>query len=687
MDDRSEKMSSGETTEGTITRYQIYGDNILECERALNFIAESLGGSNVRVEWRSSPLYMPLYFAIDQNKTLFEAQLFPGYGRWAHDIQKHLRQLGASLREATDAIVFEITESDKGMKISVPLLAFEFCGALPAGNNAWQRCGRALACAEAKVPYLYFAELGGAELSADREEKSSRLPNPLIPFAYLSLGQAMGSVSIPVFSPSPSISAEVAKLFSHSFGEEETKTLVKALLTKSTNATAAMEKLKKKAVLTTHVLSSKRKQVDTLRGQEWVDLANLPRGREKAEWLIKRKMPWGKKAYIAAQTRTFPKLVRAAIKAGAVAAGSSSIPFCMLPPTSRAKFAKAVNQLYGEKISPEFSQWLEKGGEPLVITWIAGFKPRGDDSRPDRGLVPFAHMLFGREGIQYLSVIYGPAKVSTWEAFENDPISLAKTNGLWESIVSLSDAILIDSKTARDLKSIAVLTPQMPPEKPDGSTLTSTQPGNPRFGEHDVDTVLHTLFSNSSELGVFEGMCNPPGGDWSGVSFQSSKEGEIMRWTSLPRVSGKNTKRPDHVAIIYGPPLTLMSIESKDTPASVESGIGPRLNAYVTRLLSIVPNISRKIIDLEWRAYHGAPIDPARTMLSAAAFRYDGVPQMRQVFKRSRVDLVLAFEFLGDNGKTLLHIAGKPQSAVIIPKISELCQRFSGRLEVQVHTL
>jgi hypothetical protein len=185
-------------------RLRIHGDNILECEDAMGVILAALSkGRADRPRLLDGPLWAPSFVLMDQAEVCAEIQLFPGYGRWPYDIARELKRLGAPLREMVDAIVTEV-EDEAGLQ-ERPILAFEFCGALPAGNQSWQRCGRVLNAAYPRIPFFYFAELGGAELDSDRQYKAGRLPNPLIPFAYLALGDALSTLALPVFEPSPSI--------------------------------------------------------------------------------------------------------------------------------------------------------------------------------------------------------------------------------------------------------------------------------------------------------------------------------------------------------------------------------------------------------------------------------------------------------------------------------------------------
>lgn len=94
------------------------------------------------------------------------------------------------------------------------------------------------------------------------------------------------------------------------------------------------------------------------------------------------------------------------------------------------------------------------------------------------------------------------------------------------------------------------------------------------FSEQDVDTTIHLLFAHQENLKVFEVTCNPPGGDWSGLSILDFETGEEFRWTSLPRVSSAGGKRPDHVIefLLDNGHWGLLAIESNDR---LESCIAP----------------------------------------------------------------------------------------------------------------
>jgi len=512
----------------SLTTLRIHGDNIIECERGLHLIANAFGAE---LKLTASPLYMPRYELICNGTVLFQVDLLVGYARWGINIQDIFQAHGAPLREATDVIVTRLLPHESQERI---LLAVEFSSALPAGNNAWQRNGRALACASIGVPYLYFTEIGGVELDTNRAIKAPRFPNPIVPFSYLTTSKMYGVLCLPVYLPSPSTSAKIYDQFQIAIGVDEVANIVKHILEDKLTANS-YETLAQKATAMVKILSNARRSVDTLRSHEWTEFLNLDTGLQKANWLEQHALTWSKKrAEKVEVTETFAKLEQIFEQLKVSSIGASTIPICLLSANERLNFAKQLGLLYGNKIEVSFKEWLTSNS-PLVIVWITGFKPRGDDSRPDRGLVPLARMLMGSD-IDILTIVSGPAKPEIWQLLMENHAELATQNGLWESILNLSNALLVDSPTLTYCPLTLLLhqVRQQPLQKPIYFDATSTVAN---FSEHDVDTVIHLLFSDHSPEGVFEAMCNPPGGDWSGLSLLSFHTNEIFRWTSLPRVS------------------------------------------------------------------------------------------------------------------------------------------------------
>lgn len=655
----------------------IYGDNILECEEAMSVIAHALGAE---VERTAGSLYAPMYSLTNHN-THLGCRLFPAYDRWDYDVKLAMKSKGARLRESPDAIVTAIHPHENS-SFEIPILAFEFSGALPAGNNAWQRTGRALSCAESSVPYLYFAELGGLELGANRQPKAPRFPNPTVPFGYLSLGLTYETIALPVYFPSPSITDDLRKEFADVFAGDEVYRFISTLLQGKVDETSR-QILKQKALQVTVELTKMRRQKSNiLNPSQWSDLSNLSSGSDRADWFIEQGMEWYKRISIDTSD-SFRLLFEKIQEIGVFALGSRDMPFCILPSEHRPQFVSLLRSIYGKKIDDAVLTWLAKDEKHLVLVWIAGFKPRGDDSRPDRGLVPLARMLVGEKDVDLLSVVYGPGKKAMWNHLQSDMWGLARSNGLWEAILHLSDGLLIDHNNAKTLDSYGFIVGS-PPEyvSPDDALSPLMRYEPHQFGEHDVDTVLHTVLTEIDT--VFESLCNPPGGDWSGMSLYDFKVQRELRWISLPRVSGEDAKRPDHI-FQFGLSDRLLIIESKDTPSSVEDNIGKRLKKYVQDLLESEPNAFRQL-----RGRHDWLSDPVNVALpnfrlfSAAAFQYTHTSDMDTVIQKSGTDIVIGVEFR-EKSVTKFHVWTVQEGEWFISIIRDQCEKFAGYLEVEIY--
>ena len=59
---------------------------------------------------------------------------------------------------------------------------------------------------------------------------------------------------------------------------------------------------------------------------------------------------------------------------------AKGLPFCLIPMSNLPELKKWIKQTYnGLDVNFDLNK-------DLAIVWITGFKPRGDDSRPDRGI-------------------------------------------------------------------------------------------------------------------------------------------------------------------------------------------------------------------------------------------------------------------------------------------------------------
>lgn len=622
----------------------VHGDNIVECERALSLITQALGHDLLHISLPNYSVACPRYeLEIRGSEKPFVVTFFPGFGRWDHDILKSIRDRGGVLREAADVIVTAVENGAEN-----PLFAIEFCGALPAGNQAWQRSGRAFSFGAAKVPYLYISELGGFELDANRNRKAARLPNPAVPFSYLSFSMERDTPVFPIFITAPGADDVSRKHYASEFADEELIQLVRAQLT-GQDDTDVFERLQRKVLSFVKKRAKAAQAGRTLSSDQWqTAFDRVDNSIGISEFLTETvKQKWAKKKSISALTKRSATLMQLGAKYG-TGLTSTDLPMCIISASARKAFSTEVVALFPE-LDANFSTFLE-ADKPLAICWVMGFKPRGDDARPDRGLPPLTRMLIGEQH-EMMTVVYGPAPASTWSTLVKQPGALADRNGLWEAIMETSDALLVDASTDKVSKRGYLRSEwigDLPTLKFDPFLV---HPAPNKLGENDVDTALHLLLSQLSGPNIFEGMCNPPGGDWSGVSIVSLDGTTEYRWLSLPRVSPAGEKRPDHVFQITDKSLSpdiILSIESKEVPAGgkgLEDKIGPRLTAYLHYLFATPANVERPTSTTAWQHSQHLVALEGYQYASAGAFMFTTEEQTLDAVNRSETDLIFAVNF------------------------------------------
>jgi hypothetical protein len=661
--------------------YRIHGDNIVECERTLALIMQALQVADTSVE---GPLGSPLTPSFSLTTPLaadrYRFTFLPGYGRWDQDILEILRRRGGLLREAADAILCRV---DRGFE--VPLVAIEYCGALPAGNQAWQRNGRALSFAHAKLPYLYIAELSGYELNAQRERKAARMPNPVVPFSYLLLTESTKSLALPIFVRSPGASHEAVRGHTPFYGEQNLLDILRGVIL-GTPLNTVVKALETKVLALVQYLAGSRRRNDTLSAELWAAaLAAVAKGQSLPSFLAQNTpITWAKTAYIEGLTSTAGSLMATTAQ---LARGltSASLPLCLILEKDRTRYTKAIQAIYPQ-LPSGFAKWCSGPGH-LAVCWVMGFKPRGDDARPDRGLPPLCRMLVG-EKTDMLTVIYGPAPAPTWPLLATNPAALMERNGLWEAALVCSDAVLIDTSTLPTAPPATYLSSHW-------AAAVKTTPVSPfivtpapiRAGENDVDTVLHLLFARLASPDVFEGMCNPPGGDWSGVSLLSHDRTCEFRWLGLPRVTAAGAKRPDHVFQLFKgfTPFLVLAVESKERASAVEAGIGPCLVKYVTELVRTRPSVQRSP-GAVWNHYTDAPDRSVHNTASAAAFVLTTQSELQAVAGKARADVVFGVAFSAQNDACTVHVKACTATGQAVAAFVEALSFRKLQMAVRIHS-
>lgn len=510
--------------------FRIHGDNIVECERIANIIIDTL-----KPEATKSRLISPSTVAIQVESTFdglfieWQLELLLGFNkntkrRWEANIFEALKEAGSFFDETPDAIITHV-DDDGNEQI---LLGIEFCSALQAGNQAWQRSARAFSTGRTGCPYLYIVDFVKYELNNEtRRRKNLRFPNAAVPYSYVNYSKNTGNFVAQLYVRSEEFDKQRDRAISTfddaDFGNIELGIyIVKLLLGLDTSEEESI--ILKKNMNVVQFLANHSDEASNYTSKEWQEIYNMA-DLDIVDYAVqKNRFPFHKT--IAAKSHhgksaEFVKLVDRL----SIGLASKDLPIGIIPADKRHNFAAGVYELYpnaGRDIILE----IASGEKHLVIAIFKGFKPGGDDNRPDRGLLPLATML-SSSNVDVLTYIYGPIIENNLEMLDHSPLELANRNGLWRSILALSDFVMLDvpvlsrpgSDATRaygtsDIKNYfaGIGNGRAVQSKPAFSSI----PVN--YGEDDVDTGIHYLFTQILSNCCFEGMCNPPGGDWSGFS-------------------------------------------------------------------------------------------------------------------------------------------------------------------------
>lgn len=181
--------------------YRIHGDNIVECERIANLILNEVHPQNMKKTLISpATISENIIFSYSGFDFEWELILLPGFNkagrsRWKGDIFKALRENGSFLDETPDAIITEVTNNSEKI-----ICAIEFCSALQAGNQAWQRSGRAFSTGRTGCPYIYIVDFVKYELDPQtRNRKALRFPNAAVPYSYVNFSRVSGNFVAQVY--------------------------------------------------------------------------------------------------------------------------------------------------------------------------------------------------------------------------------------------------------------------------------------------------------------------------------------------------------------------------------------------------------------------------------------------------------------------------------------------------------
>ena len=584
--------------------YRIHGDNIVECERIVDFILQ-----NVCVIKCSRSFVSPscpqieVTFSYLSNKYEWNIELFPGFcknnrKRWSSDIFDALRACGGFLNETPDAIVTKVNQGQEKI-----LYAIEFCSALQAGNQAWQRSGRAYSVGRTSCPYLYIVDFVKYELDTEtRVRKNLRFPNPAVPYSFINFSKNHNFFTVQAYIKSeefqPNQDPALKNFDTSIFSENDIGNFMLNKMIGLDSKTIENVLLNKNMKMVTFL--SQKMSSTQLNSKDWFNIYNnsipIEEYSKKVNNLKFKKIIAEKSTH--GKVSRFSEIVRE-LSIGII---SEDLPFGIIPANRRNIFADQIIETY--RLDKSIAKTLINDKKDLMICMIKGFKPRGDDNRPDRGILPLITMLTN-ENVDIFTFLYGPIISKHYKLLNNDPINLSNINGLWKSLLSLTNYLLIDSVILGDDSKIAEqffdnceIKKHFLEKQTTGSFVIPAINIYPNsYHEDDVDTLIHSIFKYFMKDICFEGLCNPPGGDWSGISV--IYKGTLYKWLSLPRVS-ETGKRPDHILELFiGEKPLLLSIESKENKSDLEYDVGNGLKNYIEYLMGFTPSVV--LCDDKWK--------------------------------------------------------------------------------------
>lgn len=674
--------------------FRIHGDNIIECERIVELIVAEVKPQKIVKELISPSTIMVLIdFEYLGAGYSWKLELLPGFNksgrnRWEKDIFKILRENGSFLDETPDAIITAINNQKETVLCSI-----EFCSALQAGNQAWQRNGRAFSTGRTGCPYLYIVEFVKYELDPKtRQRKALRFPNAAVPYSYICYSKNSDGFVAQVYVKSEEFDkTHEQSLFDFdetNFAENELKAfIVKKMIGLSTIAEekAIIDKNMKVVMFLSNGKNAKQNMISSQWEKLYCDGNNIIEySKANSKFVFHKKIT--NKSHHGKS-----KMVLSMIDKYSVGLASKDFPVGIIPSNKRLSFSKSLKEIY-----PNYSdEVIEKIGasdkKDLLLCIIKGFKPKGDDNRPDRGILPLTMML-SNDNADIMTYIYGPIIQSSYNELLNQPKQLAAHNGFWKAVLSESDFVALDVPILRgQLKDAEILIDntklkeeylkKVSKNKLESDVFSS----NPQeYHEDDVDTGIHYLFTSVLDKWCFEGMCNPPGGDWSGFSVIHNNFEK--RWLSLPRVSEAiDGKRPDHIIEIFDvfKKPTLLSIESKEKSSDLESSVGNGLINYIQHLMNYVPNVEHnKEYKGNWIRSTSVVPTSDYVMISAAAYLKFSAQQSKIVFQNSNCDMLFIMDPIDKGWK--INIVTNTEKAAVLKEFIQSKVAASGNKQIKI---
>lgn len=474
--------------------YRLYGDNILECENVLVWLTSELSPFKLKEQYGSIERPVLLFDCEQLNQSFF-IQLCPYYGGTGNALVWQNDPLNSTFNEKPDALISKVGVDGFDEK---PLVAIEFCDALQAGNQAWQRFKRVLDPIELEIPYLYVLPIIGWE----RDSEGLVLKNPRYQSAQITLAQlsVSGKLAVPslqIYKDTPwaKLALETNKYIPNNYkdiiSEKYAIEYVTALIINSLKANTADIKMPLKNIV--------KSMLGIARFYSSFSNTNLPIHKnhpalnpvkleevadEYANAFVNKKAVSG---YNALHEITFKDFTLSGVPFYKdLQKKTSSEEFYSLfskyfnfkskdffseseklmiwsesinPPheksdfpitykskkseafiiRNKTKFIKFVMTLYPD-IDNTVINWINTRQGEFVVIPMYGYKPSGD-SRPDRGLVPMIYALFPQiaENGNILVIMYSKYTPINWKNLISN-----RNNELWNTIRRYSGAVIVD---------------------------------------------------------------------------------------------------------------------------------------------------------------------------------------------------------------------------------------------------
>lgn len=467
----------------------MYGDNLGECHKFCELLAEFGGESGLRFEKIVGPIDRPIYlfeYKSDVNvaKNLKIGLLPCGrYKDWKRDRRPYIGY------EDPDIILCHVQEANK---VGKPILGIEFNDAIQAGNNAWQRVPRIVQAAEKSIPFIYSIPICDAEVK-DGKIRSFRHPNSIIQIAQLILMAENKTISFTTYTDSPWYQSALTKGIvcpnvSRAEGEKNIAQIAGTLIIESSKGKLKFNPLsvseegrgllknvfgKTMENMLHHISYFLSGDFSVLDGHPVFERAHFSDVIEiwwrnllgedqippqycfydwKPEIFAKFSLPFRKatSTHSIYKNRINPRMSQSTCFSYKKGANEIAVLF------DQRSFASLLKVAY-PSLEKEVIDHLLESEEPILFLPIAGYvMDTGGPSfsRPDKGLIGLMRAVFGKKHVfsRRIVLLYNQLVPANWKnqileaKSEDRDLKSGHTNNLWREIIQFATAVIVDKE-------------------------------------------------------------------------------------------------------------------------------------------------------------------------------------------------------------------------------------------------